>query len=343
MAAEEQATGKGLESLTRKVGPFPVYVWGLMLAALIYLYQRRKGAGSTGTTDPAGNVGTIDPATGYVYGSMQDQNALAARQTGSTDTTTTSGSTVAGQYQTNEAWGNAAINYLVSRGVDATSANEAIQSFLTSQTLTPAQQAMVNLAVQGLGTGPPQPPGPTGTPPPPVVTPPSGVVYATNPPTGLTVSSHTAASITLKWNAATNATGYTVRYGRDANATDGSVSVGSGTTTATVGGLSAGTLYYLRVQATPAKDGAAFASTTASTDKAPGGSPPPPSGGGGTHRKEYTVVHGDTLIGIGNKLHINWHTLYNNNKSTIEDTARQHGFPNSDNGHWIFPGEKLYY
>lgn len=343
MAEEEvagKAAGKGLQTFTRKLGPFPVWVWGLGLAVLIYVYRSRKGGGGGAQTDPAGNVGTIDPATGYVYGSPQDQASLQAHASGNTDIPP-SDSTTAGQYADNASWGRAAVNYLVGLGEDPTSANEAIQQYLSSQTLTPQQQAMVNLAIQGIGA-PPQLPGPTGTPPPPITTPPGGVVYATNPPTGFTVTGHTSASITCKWNKCTNATGYTVRYGRTQNATDGSVSVASGTTTATVGGLTPGTLYYLRVQATPAKDSDAFASTTATTDKVSGSSPPPPSGGGGPH--SYTVVKGDTLIGIANKLHISdWHTLYNNNKAVIEAAAKAHGHASSENGHWIFPGTVLHY
>lgn len=344
MAEEEaagKATGKGLDALTRKIGPVPVWLIGVGIVLLIYLYRKKLGSSSGQQTDAAGNVGTIDPATGYVYGSSQDQAGLAAQNSsGGTSTSTgTSGSTTAGQYTDNSSWGRAAVNYLVGLGEDPTGANEAIQQYLGSQTLTPAQQGMVNLAIQGIGA-PPQLPGPTGTPPPPVNTPPGGVVYATNPPSGLTVSQKTSSTITLKWNSTTNATGYTVRYGRDANATDGSVGVGSGTTTATVGGLSPGVLYYLRVQATPAKDGSAFASTTVTTDKAATTTPPPPSGGGG---HSYTVVHGDTLTGIGNKVHVDWHTLYNNNKAVIEDAAKAHGHSSSDGGHWIFPGTVLHY
>jgi hypothetical protein len=351
MAEEEaagHAAGKGLEAFTRKIGPFPVWVYGVGLALAIYLWRKKSG-GTGQQTDPAGNVGTIDPATGYVYGSSQDKAGLAAQNSTSTDGSSggTSGSTTAGQYADNSSWGRAAVNYLVGLGEDPTAANEAIQQYLSSQTLTPQQQAMVNLVIQGIGA-PPQLPGPTGTPPPPVVTPPGGIVYATNPPSGLTVSGKTSSTLTLKWNASTNSTGYVVRYGRTTDATDGSVSVGSGTTTATIGGLTQNVLYHVRVQATPAKDGAAFASTTATTDKVatPGGgvTPPPAGGGGGGNAgHSYTVVHGDTLIGIGNKLHIDWHVLYNNNKSVIEAAARSHDHSSSDGGHWIFPGTVLHY
>ena len=354
--AEEEAgahvAGKGMEAFTRKLGPFPVWVWGVGLAAAIYLLRKRFGGGGGGqSTDPAGNVGTIDPATGYVYGTPQDQAGLAAQNSTSTNNTSQSGSTVGGQYPDNASWGRAAVNYLVSLGEDPTGANEAVQQFLSSQTLTPPQQAMVNLAVQGIGP-PPTLPGPTGTPPPPINNPPSGIVYATNPPTGLTVSGKSGSTITVKWNAATNATGYTVRYGRTSSAGDGSVSVPSGNTTATIGGLTPGTLYYVTVQATPAKDSSAFASTSAETDFAGVGGPPvfhggtpvggggsPPSGGGGG---SYTVVQGDTLIGIGNKVHLDWHTLYNNNKATIEDAAHSHGHSSSSNGNLLFPGTVLH-
>jgi Fibronectin type III domain len=341
MAEEEAAAAhQGLSKLTRKVGPFPVWVWGILLAGAIYLVRRRMGAAAGQQTDPAGNVGTIDPATGYVYGSQQDQAAMAAHNSTSTDTSSPSASTVGGQYADNSSWGRAAVNYLVGLGEDPTAANEAIQQYLGSQQLTPQQQAMVNLAIQGIGA-PPQLPGPTGTPPPPVTTPPGGIVYATNPPTGLVVTGHTSSTISVKWNATTNATGYTLRYGRDSNTTDGSVAVGSGTTTATAAGLSPGTLYFLRVQATPAKAVDAFASTTASTDKTSGGSTPPPAGGShGT----YVVKSGDSLIGIANHLHIkDWHTLYNENKAVIEAAARAHGHSSSNNGSLIYPGTTLHY
>lgn len=272
--AAAQAGAKGLGFLTRKVGPLPIGVWILIFGAM-YLYMAKRSKGSA-QTDPAGNTGTIDPATGYVYGSAQDAQALQRSSDsggGGTSGAGTSGSTTAGQYPDDASWGRAAVNYLVGLGVDPTSANEAIQQYLSSQPLTPQQQGDVNLAIQGIGA-PPQLPGPTGTPPPPVTTPPSGTVYASNPPTGLTVSSRTGNTVTLKWNSVTNATGYQVKYGTDTGASAGSVNVGASVTTATVGGLSAGTLYHFQVQATPAKQGDPFASITATTDKSGSGSGP---------------------------------------------------------------------
>ena len=55
----------------------------------------------------------------------------------------------------------------------------------------------------------------------------------------------------------------------------------------------------------------------------------------------YPVVSGDTLYAIARKFGISESALYNYNKSTIEATAKQHGFSSSDNGHWIWPKEVL--
>lgn len=181
MAETEAAThaaGKGFDALKQKVGPLPLYAWLAIFAGVWYYFQKKNTSSTTGATgatpnqqtDPAGNIGTIDPATGYVYGTPEDLAALAANNstgTGSSTVGGTSGSTVAGQYTDNNSWGVAAINYLVGIGIDPTTANEAIESYLASQSLTANQQADVNLAIQALGA-PPQPPGPVGNNPSPV-------------------------------------------------------------------------------------------------------------------------------------------------------------------------------
>lgn len=63
--------------------------------------------------------------------------------------------------------------------------------------------------------------------------------------------------------------------------------------------------------------------------------PPPPGHG------LYTVVAGDTLSLIASRFNVDEHALYEQNKTLIEATANAHGFANSNNGNWIFPGEVL--
>jgi len=271
--------GGGLKkALGKKIGPLPAVAWiAIAIVVFYYVSKRQKGSGTGGQeTDPAGNVGTINPATGYVTGSAEDRAAAGSVSSGlgTSSDTGTGGATVGGSYADNNAWAVAAINYLVSIGVDATSANAAVTQFLASQPLTTQQQGEVNLVIQRLGA-PPSPPEPGGSPPP-VVTPPSSSTYATNPPSGFTTTSVTASSIGVKWNAATNAASYTLSWGTTADAKDGKTVVS--TTSGTATGLKANTLYHLRVQANPVKAGAGFASltkTTAKTAGAPAGSKPP--------------------------------------------------------------------
>lgn len=280
--------GDGLKkALTRKLGPLPVVAWiGIAIVVWWYVNKKQNGGTAGSQTDPAGNVGQIDPKTGYVYGSAEDVAAAGQSPSGlgGSSDSGTGGSTIAGQYADNDAWAVAAINYLVSIGVDATSANAAIQQFLASQPLTTQQQSEVNLAIQRIGS-PPSPPNP-GTSVPPVVNPPGTSTQATNPPTGFTTTAVGSTAITAKWNAATNAVSYTMHWGRTSAATDGSTTVS--TTTATASGLKPNTLYYLRVQANPAKTGAAFASLTKTTVKEPG-VPAGHKGGGGTTEHHSSI------------------------------------------------------
>ena len=307
MAEPEAPAGSGgsiKDKLGKKIGPLPLGVW-LVIAAGIFWFVLKSNKESDGgqQTDAAGNVGTINPNTGYVYGSPEDKAALGASSNslGTSGETGNGGGTVGDQYADNNAWAVAAINYLVSIGIDATSANAAITQFLSSQQLTSAQQGMVNLAIQRL-KAPPNPPEPGGSPPP-VVTPPTSSTFAINPPTGFATSSVNPTAIGVKWNKTTNAVSYTVSWGKGANAADGTMTVS--TPAATVTGLTPNTLYHLRVQANPPGPGAGFATLTKTTPKSTGGTPaptpkPPP--------KKADIVHqvtkdGESYSSIAQKYH----------------------------------------
>jgi hypothetical protein len=276
--------GKGLDFLKQKVGPLPLWVWLAAGIAIIYYIREKQsggglsslfGGGSSSSasavpneqTDPAGNIGTIDPATGYVYGTPEDLAALAANNDTGTGTGTNPTSPGGTTYADNNAWGEAAVNYLVGLGINPTEATQAIQLYLNSQTLTTQQQADVNEAIQALGA-PPTLPGPTspgpggggggGS---------GGGTSATNPPTGVTVSNKQPTSLTVKWNKAANATGYTIQAGQKKGSHTFGTSTGPNSLSTTIGGLTPGTLYYIQVQAKPAKAGAAWGETQASTTK----------------------------------------------------------------------------
>jgi hypothetical protein len=61
-------------------------------------------------------------------------------------------------------------------------------------------------------------------------------------------------------------------------------------------------------------------------------------------KKTYTVGAGDDLWGIAVKVYRNgskWSTIYSANKAKIEAAAKQHYRGSSQNGRYIYPGEKL--
>ena len=63
-----------------------------------------------------------------------------------------------------------------------------------------------------------------------------------------------------------------------------------------------------------------------------------------TETKNYTVVSGDCLWKISRKFYgtgTKWKTIYNANKTVIEQTAKKYGKKSSSNGWWIYPGTKL--
>lgn len=264
--AEEAAAGaaaKGsFDFLKTKLGPLPIAAWGAVFLAL-YLYMQYRQKQSAGTS----STGTLDPATGFVAGSVQDQNALAGQgglgggnQDNSASSQAGSGSTTAGQYATNADWARAAVNYLVGLGIDPTTASQAVQQYLSSQTLASDQQGDVNLVIQALGA-PPTLPVPTQTNPTPLPGVGGGTVNATNPPTGLALATivSTLHTMSLKWNRAANATGYTISYGLSPDATGNQTSAPGNQPGITIGNLNPGSTYYFKVQATPAAAGAGWA------------------------------------------------------------------------------------
>lgn len=61
-------------------------------------------------------------------------------------------------------------------------------------------------------------------------------------------------------------------------------------------------------------------------------------------KKNYVVKKGDCLWNIAKKFYgtgSKWKTIYDANKSVIEETAKKYGRKSSSNGHWIYPGTEL--
>jgi len=284
MADAPAKAAKGLDFLKQKAGPLPVGVWLVAGVGIVWYFQRQQAKSSS----PAGVP--VDPATGFPSGSPQDAAALAGDGGGTTgDGSAGQGATGGGQtYADNNAWGIAAINYLVGLGIDASTANQAIELYLNSQPLSTAQQGDVNLAIQALGP-PPSLPGPVTGNPPPVTTPggggggvpqpgggggppprpkqPGPVTHPPNPvsgkghptasvPTGLTVSAKHSTSLQVKWRKSRNATGYHVLCTDMATKkVTNEFDVPAAQADANCGGLTPGHSYVIDVWAQPTASG----------------------------------------------------------------------------------------
>src|SRR5215469_6758719 len=163
---------------------------GVGVIGIIFVIRRRNAsssAPSTGSTaagtstDPAGNVGTIDPATGYVYGSAEDQQALAGSGAGAYNTSGLGSGGLGGYYygpggstpQTppgpgnfadNAEWAQYAENYMIGTlNADAATVGNALGKYITGQPVDSTMQGIIEEAIAIAGMPPTA--GPGGYPP----------------------------------------------------------------------------------------------------------------------------------------------------------------------------------
>jgi LysM repeat protein len=138
-------TGGGeLDQLKGKLGPLPVWGWGLIGGVVIggYMYYRkRKAAAATANTNAGSQYsGTNDSSNGGSAGELATTQGNAA-----------SGSNVTG---TLAGWASQAVNWLIGQGSNPTDASNAISAYINGQTLTPAQETMVNNSLTEFGAPP---------------------------------------------------------------------------------------------------------------------------------------------------------------------------------------------
>jgi PASTA domain len=170
-----------------------------------YFIRRRNAANAQSAANAAQeattNANNIDPATGYPYGSPQDEAALAGMNESEyeTDTLGDIGNSGAGEiigydsdgnpiygsgtssdvvgFTTNAEWGQYAEEYLGSTGSDSIAA--AIAKYLSGQPLTTAQITVVQEAIAIAGTPPVA--GENGNPPNYVTAPANTTTTTTSP------------------------------------------------------------------------------------------------------------------------------------------------------------------
>lgn len=135
-------------ALSKKVGPLPIGAWiGIIAAGVLIAYvinSRTSSGPAQQTLDVAAN-GTTGNESGTGDGSVggwmyQQATAAVAAKT----------------YTSNEAWGRAAIQYLIGQGYDAALADVAIRNYLGGKSITAQTRPLITAALAGLGPTPQQ-------------------------------------------------------------------------------------------------------------------------------------------------------------------------------------------
>lgn len=156
--------------LTRKIGPLPVYAWAgiIIVIALAYRwYSNRQAANTAAASTSSGAANTSGDASG-VGGVTGAGSGFSGSSTGGSGTVVTGpqGAT------TNSQWASLVLQAFVAAGADPTTVSNALTDYLNGNSLTAAEQAIVNQALTQFGP-PPQGVLPVSTVPitPPVTTP----------------------------------------------------------------------------------------------------------------------------------------------------------------------------
>jgi|SRR5581483_623470 len=125
------------DSLTRYVGPLPVWGWAALGAGGLFLYKKVK----------SGSGASLSSALGSTSGTGSDATAA-----------TTSGTQAAQEQQdspdSNASWATDAISYLESEGYTSSQAQAAVGAYTSGGQLDPSMATLVDNAVQNVGPPP---------------------------------------------------------------------------------------------------------------------------------------------------------------------------------------------
>jgi nucleoid-associated protein YgaU len=307
--------------LSKEVGGVPVGVLGVVVAgglAVGWYFNKRAANKNTASQLTESGVG----AGGS--GGFADVNPPAEGEKPA---------------ETNQAWQTKATNWLISQGTDPLSAGNAIQKYLTGQTLNVVEQAIVKQALLHFGSPPESLPGP-GNQGPPAVT--LLAAKANPPPAGRT------ASVTLTWLPSPGATSYDVTVSSQYGNTTWNV-VAPPYTNLETGADTQQTWTVIAKNDYGQSDPVSTQVKTPPLGGGGGGGLPPVNPPGNPPpsvpaQRTYAIVRGDTLWAIAGRFYgapTRWREIYNRNSGVIEAAARQHGKANSSQGTWIYPGTVL--
>lgn len=144
-----------MEKLTAKLGPLPVWVWGLFIGGLLVAWQWASRRGSdTGTAVDDSSSAAV-PSTPVFPDAGNSQGTNTVVTGGNYEATPTE--------RTNGQWLLLAVKAAVEKGVSTLTAQAALEKYLTGQHLTAGEMSIVETALADKNVGLP-PEGVGGTP-----------------------------------------------------------------------------------------------------------------------------------------------------------------------------------
>lgn len=132
-------------SLGHKLGPLPVWVWGLVgglaFGAVYYVHKKKADAAKLASTQNSGS------AFGSTDSSSNGGNAGELATTGGS-------AGMGGANQSLAQWAANAVNWLIGQGTSPSDATNALSAYINGATLTPDQTTLVNQALANFGAPP---------------------------------------------------------------------------------------------------------------------------------------------------------------------------------------------
>lgn len=156
------SSGDGKLNLTKKGGllqakimGLPLWVVAIALIVLVVVFLKMRSKSSASTT-PTTVTATLPPGTISSLQAIESSNqaTLIPSSGNSSSSSNSSTSSNSVTYQTNNAWEQAAVNYLIANGYPSVTSQNALSNYLDGYAMTPQQLALISVVLKQIGAPP---------------------------------------------------------------------------------------------------------------------------------------------------------------------------------------------
>lgn len=151
-------------AMTHKVGPLPVYAWGLLLGGVgvVWVWRSQSASTASAQVGSGGQTPVLDSgsdasaASGTVYGYSDPSAGLSGSSVYTSTGVSSNGTGInySGTVNTNDTWLSKAVGMASKFGYSPLALQTALQQYLNGAQLNKDQQSMVNAVIGKMGTSP---------------------------------------------------------------------------------------------------------------------------------------------------------------------------------------------